>query len=167
MSDETSARFSLPLLRAGQAQKEMSHNEALTAIDLLVHGAVVATGLDTPPASPVPGECWVVGDSPGGAWSGQGAALAGWTSGGWRFVAPVEGMTLWSAGDGTIARFSGGDWQIGELRGTELILGGDVVVGSRQAAISDPAGGVTIDSETRTAIGAILTALRNHGLIES
>ena len=32
MSDETSARLELPLLAPGQAQKEMTHNEALTTL---------------------------------------------------------------------------------------------------------------------------------------
>ena len=39
------------------------------------------------------------------------------------------------------------------------------VVGSQQAAIANPAGGLTIDAEARTAIGSILTALKTHGLI--
>lgn len=39
------------------------------------------------------------------------------------------------------------------------------VVGSQQAAITDPSGGTTVDSEARTAIGSILTTMRNHGLI--
>ena len=36
------ARWALPLLEAGQAQKEMGHNEALAAIDLLMTTAVLA-----------------------------------------------------------------------------------------------------------------------------
>ena len=35
MSD-TTARLRLPTLRAGQAQKELTHNEALTLLDLAV-----------------------------------------------------------------------------------------------------------------------------------
>jgi hypothetical protein len=167
MSDDTSARFSLPLLRAGQAQKEMSHNEALTVLDLLVQGSVVAAGVNTPPADPAPGECWIVGAAPTGAWNGQAGVLAGWTGGGWRFVAAVEGMALWSAGDRAFALYSAGDWLVGEIRGTKLVVDGDTVVRARQPAIADPAGGSVADAESRTAVIAILTALRTHGLIES
>jgi hypothetical protein len=41
------------------------------------------------------------------------------------------------------------------------------VIENQQAVIADPAGGATIDAEARTAIIAILTALRAHGLIET
>ena len=89
MSDgSTSARLGLPLLAPGQAQKEMTHNEALAAIDLALAASVRAVGLDAPPLSPTPGESWIVGASPTGAWAGQAGALAGWTAGGWRFVRP-------------------------------------------------------------------------------
>ena len=39
------------------------------------------------------------------------------------------------------------------------------VVGSQQATIANPTGGVTIDAEARTAVISILTALKAHGLI--
>lgn len=165
MSDDASARLGLPLLRAGQAQKEMSHNEALTLLDLLAQPAVVATGIDTPPLAPDPGDCWIVGTAPSGAWAGHGGALAGWTAGGWRHVAPREGMSAWSAADGAFARFSGGAWQLGAVRGDRLVLAGDAVVGPRGAAIAAPSGGATVDAEARSAIGALLAALRTHGLI--
>jgi hypothetical protein len=42
---------------------------------------------------------------------------------------------------------------------------GTQVVTTRQAAITNPTGGATIDAEARTAIGSILTAMRTHGLI--
>jgi hypothetical protein len=39
------------------------------------------------------------------------------------------------------------------------------VVGSQQATIANPAGGVIIDAESRVAIASIITALKAHGLI--
>jgi len=41
------------------------------------------------------------------------------------------------------------------------------VVGPQGSPVADPSGGSTVDSEARTAIGAILSALRAHGLIET
>lgn len=167
MSDEYTARYGLPLLRAGQAQKEMSHNEALTLLDVLVQGSVEAVGLDIPPEGPGLGQCWAVGGTPTGVWSGHRHAVAAWTDGGWRFAPATEGMTVWSIDDGAYARFSDGGWHIGELCGTVVRIDGDPVIGPRQSPIADPAGGATMDSEARSAIAAILTAMRTHGLIGS
>jgi hypothetical protein len=70
------------------------------------------------------------------------------------------------ASDGDVGEFRGGAWEIGLLRGDAVVIGGEQVIGSRAAAIADPAGGATVDNEARTAIDAILDALREHGLIE-
>jgi hypothetical protein len=39
------------------------------------------------------------------------------------------------------------------------------VVGARAAAVEDPSGGATVDTEARAAITAMLERLREHGLI--
>lgn len=167
MSDDITARLALPLLQPGQAQKELWHNEALTLLDLLVQPVVLAVGLDTPPTAPGAGDAWIVGPAPSGAWSGLPGQLAAWSVAGWRFAAPIEGMAVWSVADGACARFAAGGWTVGMLHGTTLLLGGDAVVGPRRGAIADAAGGAVIDAEARSAISAILAALRGHGLIES
>lgn len=43
--------------------------------------------------------------------------------------------------------------------------GGVQVVGARQAAVSPPVGGGTVDAEARTAINALISRLQAHGLI--
>ena len=160
-----SARLGLPLLQAGQAQKELVHNEALSLIDLAVQPSVVAVGVDVPPAAPVIGACWVVGAAPSGAWAGQAQAIAGWTAGGWRFVGARRGMTLWREDLATMMRHDGTGWQVADLAGGQVVIGGDVVVRGRGAAIPASAGGTVIDTEARTTITAILGAMRAHGLI--
>jgi hypothetical protein len=49
-----------PLLQAGQAQKELTHNEALALIDMLLHAQVESMTVATPPGGAVVGQCWVV-----------------------------------------------------------------------------------------------------------
>lgn len=166
MSDERSPRLALPLLQPGQAQKETDHNEALTLLDIAAQAAVLAVGLDNPPVDPAPGECWIVGTAPTGAWNGYVGALAGWTAGGWRFVAPTPGMTAWSIADDMSARYEAGTWWLGEIRAERVLIDGVQVLGPRGSAIPDPAGGVSVDAEARAAISAMLNALRSHGLIE-
>ncbi|HWV00163.1 MAG TPA: DUF2793 domain-containing protein [Devosia sp.] len=107
----------------------------------------------------------MVGSVPTGDWVGNAGALAGWTADGWRFVAAAEGMTVWVADRAIAARYVGGAWVAGNLAGQQVSIEGVKVVGAQGAAILDPAGGTTIDAEARAAIGAILAALRGHGLI--
>lgn len=162
-----SARLSLPFLSAGQAQKEFFHNEALQTLDLIVAAAVEEPPRSTPPASPVEGACYIVEASSAGAWAGKSQWLAGFTGGGWRFIAPLEGMSAYVKATGAWAVYRAGEWELGTLRGLNLVLGGVQVVGGRQAAITTPIGGSIIDVAGRAAISQILSALRAHGLIES
>jgi hypothetical protein len=164
MTDAT-PRFALPLLEPGQAQKEMFVNEAMTRLDVAVQAAA-AGPLDAPPTDRQPGECWIVGDAPSGEWAGHAREVAGWTAGGWRFVAPREGMRLWLAPERGFALFSEDAWRIGHAHG-KLFVEGRQVVGLRSAAIPEPEGGMVVDGEARAAIVAVLEALRGHGLIDT
>jgi hypothetical protein len=127
----TTARFALPLLHPGQAQKELFHNEALVLADALVQPCVEAIGLNTPPTDPAAGQCWIIGESPAGEWAGSARALALWTAGGWRFIPPREGMTAWVAADALGARYTGGAWRNGQLTAARLEIDGEQVVGPR------------------------------------
>ena len=165
MGDMHTPRLALPLLQPGQAQKEMLVNEAVSRLDIAVQGTAVAAAVDAPPVAPDPGDCWIVGTSPGGDWAGHAHEIAGWTSSGWIFVQPREGMQLWIGSTANVALFKGGAWRLGELHG-KLFVEGDQVVGSRGSAIVEPAGGSTVDAEARAVIASVLDALRAHGLIE-
>lgn len=158
-------RLGLPFLSAGQAQKEFAHNEALQTLDLAVAPAVEQAALQDPPASPTLGSCYIVGDSPTGAWVGKSQNLAGFTSGGWRFVPALEGLAVYVKAEAQAAYYRAGTWEMGVLRGSSLVIGGDQVVGGRAGAIPSPSGGATVDSQARSTIDDILGALRQHGLI--
>jgi hypothetical protein len=164
MSDQTS-RFKLPLLVPGQAQKELFHNEALTRVDIALHASVRGSAA-VPPAAPVEGESWVVGEAAGGAWAGKHGSLASWTSGGWRYVAPEVGMRVWDSSAGYWSYWSGSAWLAGEVPASRIVVGGHQVVGSRQPHVPNPSGGTIIDAEARAAVSAVIAALMQHGLIE-
>lgn len=166
MSDSTTPRLALPLLAAGQAQKEMSHNEALVRVDLCLHGRAVAAEAEIPPEDPAPGQCWILGSDPEGEWAGHAGEVAGWTEGGWRFLTPCEGMRLWLGADAGFALFSDGNWGFGEAHG-RLIVEGLQVVGPRVEAIAEPSGGTVVDAEARATILAVLNAMRAHGLVDT
>jgi len=165
MTDSTTPRLTLPLVQPGQAQKEMTVNEALARLDIAVQAAVAGTGVDTPPALPSPGACWLIGSAPTGVWAGHAHEVAGWTSSGWIFVPPREGMQLWLGSIGGNARFLDGEWHFGKTHG-KVFVEGDQVVGSRGESIAEPSGGSMVDAEARAAIVSVLEAMRTHGLID-
>lgn len=105
---ETSSRLGMPYLQQGQAQKHVTHNEALELLDLLVQLTVEAFEAQTPPAAPEDGQVWALGPEPEGAWTGYPSALAAWSNGGWLFVPPATG---WRAACGdTLRVWTGSAW---------------------------------------------------------
>lgn len=164
---DSTQRLSLPFIVPGQAQKELYHNEALQMLDTIVAAAVEQPPGNDPPNPPVVATSFIVGTSPTGDWSGNANAIATYTSAGWRFAAPVEGMVVWIRSASLFANYEGGTWQIGTLYGVKVLINGVQVVGPQAAAIVDPTGGTTADTEARSAISSILAALRQHGLIAS
>jgi uncharacterized protein DUF2793 len=160
-------RLGVPLLSPGQAQKEFFHNEALQTFDTLVAAASEEPPRASPPTAPALGACYIIADSPTGAWTGKAQCIAAFTSGGWRFITPFEGVTVYIRSTSTCAAYRAGAWEVGVLRGTNIVLGGQQVVGSRLAAISSASGGTTVDSQARSVIDQILAAMRQHGLIET
>ena len=163
---DTSARFALPLILPGQAQKEVFHNEALALLDGALHPCVAGDPTAELPADPAPGESWIVESGATGAWAGKTGNLATWTVGGWRFTAPVPGMTVWNIDAGYRLAWTGAAWSQGEWPVSALIIGGQQVVGSRLETVPSPSGGTIIDAEARVALDAVIVALRTHGLIE-
>jgi hypothetical protein len=160
-------RLKLPLLAAAQAQKEMTHNEALALADVAIQTVVVAVAPASVPAAPVIGQCWIVGSAPTGAWAGQADAIACWTSGGWRFLAAFEGFHAWSLTDGVMARRTASGWVVGTLTAAKLSIGGQQVVGARQPRVFPPSGGGIIDVQARAAIAGLIAGLEMHGLFSA
>src|SRR3546814_17875869 len=109
------ARFQPPLLAAPQAQKEVTHNEALPLLDALVQPVVEAGPQNSPPLAPAVGQCWLVGAAPTAEWSEAAGTIALWTAGGWRFAAPFAGMRLLRLSDHAWLRCEESGWsgQIG------------------------------------------------------
>ena len=105
---ENSPRLAMPFMQQGQAQKHVTHNEALEILDLLVQLTVAAFGAEDPPADPQDGQVWALGDAPTAAWEGQAGMLAAWANGGWLFLAPRPG---WRAALGDDVRvWTGAGW---------------------------------------------------------
>jgi Protein of unknown function (DUF2793) len=107
---ETTGRLDLPLIMPSQAQKHVTHNEALTLLDGIIHLVITAAGLLSPPVGAPPDAVYLTGTPAAGAWFGQDAKLALNTAAGWRFAAPVRGMTALFAADASVRIFDQNSW---------------------------------------------------------
>jgi Protein of unknown function (DUF2793) len=158
-------RLGLPFLSAGQAQKEIFVNESLQALDFLVAGCVEEPPRNDPPNAPAVGACYIVDAAPTGAWAGNPFSIAAYSSVGLRLISPEEGMTFIVRSDGTVAVYRAGVWEVGNVRASSLMIGGQQVVGSQADPIASASGGATVDAEARAVLDQILVAMRQHGLI--
>ena len=107
---DTTPRLNLPYIAPQQAQKQVTYNEAMRMLDLLVHPVVKSRTIATPPGSPAPGEAYLVAASPTGAWAGKAGKLAAFVDGGWTFHAPLDGWLLYVEDDDEFIQRRAGTW---------------------------------------------------------
>lgn len=103
-------RLALPYIAQGQAQKEVTHNDALVRLDALVDLYILDRDLADPPGSPTDGDAYIVAASPTGAWAGQAGNIAYLIDGAWRFYVPVKGLVAYVADEQTIIVFTASGW---------------------------------------------------------
>lgn len=157
---ENSARLELPLLHAGQAHKELTHNMALLRLDALVHAAVVADDCLSPPAAPSAGQCWIVPQAGAAAWAMPAGSIAAFTGQGWLVIAPQAGMWLWIHSRKKFCWHDGTNWQ---ATGLPCVLSASWHEDSG-TAWDAPIAGETIDAAARQKIDEIINFLKSHGL---
>ena len=102
--------LSLPLMQASQAQKHVTHNEALMQLDLLVQLSVADRTRTTPPASPAEGQRHIVAAAPIAAWAGQAGKVALWLDGAWQFSTPLTGWRAWVVAEALEIAYDGTAW---------------------------------------------------------
>ena len=111
MSD-LSPRLSMPFLLPAQAQKHVTHNEALSRLDALVQAAAASRSVTAPPASPAAGDSYIVPSGATGAWAGQAAALAVHDGVAWSFITPRPGWRVHVVDEGLGLVWTGTGWVI-------------------------------------------------------
>ncbi|SMC53633.1 DUF2793 domain-containing protein [Primorskyibacter flagellatus] len=109
---EVSPVLSLPYIAPAQAQKHVTHNEALRVLDALVQPTVASRTAGDPPASPLHGDRYVVGPSASGLWAAHAGDLALFEEGlGWSFFAAKHGWVVHVRDEDILCAFDGSDWQ--------------------------------------------------------
>ena len=142
--DSSTPRFSLPLLYAGQSQKELYVNEGFFLADALMHCAIESESA-TPPTSPVDGQSWLIATGASGVWAGEAGKLACHQGGHWILVQPTNGMVILNKATGQLIRRVGGVWKA-------------------PTAPAQPSGGTVVDSQARDSINLLLQKLRDAGI---
>jgi hypothetical protein len=97
----------MPLLSAGQAQKEITHNEALILLDSLICGCCAGAPSNDPRKLQKLGcpTLWYCAYGRLGRTAKRTGVL---DRSGWRFVAPFEGLQVTDRSNGRVWRFASG-----------------------------------------------------------
>ena len=67
---ETTSRLALPYIMAAQAQKHVTHNEALRLLDGLIQMSVINSTSTNPPSTPSEGDAYIVKAPATSEWTG-------------------------------------------------------------------------------------------------
>ncbi|MEH3144413.1 MAG: DUF2793 domain-containing protein [Methylobacterium frigidaeris] len=106
---EATPLLALPLLAAAQAQKHVTHNEALTALDTLVQLAVLDKDRTAPPAGPAEGDRYLVASAaPTDAWSGWAGRVVRFQDGAWLSFVPRPGWVAYVADEDALYAYGAG-----------------------------------------------------------
>ena len=108
---QTSPILSLPYIQPAQAQKHVTHNEALRVLDAITQLSVISASLTEAPAQAAAGDRYIVAENATGVWAGQDAAVAVWVDNTWQFFAPITGWRADDNSSGEELRFDGTNWQ--------------------------------------------------------
>lgn len=98
----------MPYILPSQAQKHVTHNEALRLLDAVVHLSVKSRNRAEAPETPASGDRYLVA---AGAWAGKGGAIASFIDGGWLFVTPAIGWQAYVEDEASLLVFDGILWK--------------------------------------------------------
>lgn len=107
---DTTAHLALPFIMASQAQKHVTHNEALRLLDGIVQLSVIDRDLTDPPAGPVEGDRYIPASGAAGLWTGWDGSIAYWIDGAWMRILPAPGWLAWVVDEAQAVVWTGSAW---------------------------------------------------------
>jgi Protein of unknown function (DUF2793) len=118
-----SPNLTLPFLDAAQAQKHVTHNDALRVLDALVQPAVLSRMLTSPPGTLADGDRYIVPAGATGAWTAQTGKIAAYQDGAWAFYGPRTGWIAWVTAETALLIYSSGVWGplLGSLQNLAMV----------------------------------------------
>ena len=129
--DET-PNLELPYIMPSQAQKHVTHNEAIRMLDAVVQLSVEDRDLSAAPGSPTDGDRYIVKAAGSGSWSGKDNLIAAYQDNAWNFYQPVEGWLCWVVDEDKLLAWDGSNWS--EVSGGAVSVNPTPLVGINATA---------------------------------
>jgi hypothetical protein len=112
---DASPILGLPYIQPSQAQKHVTHNEALRLLDVAVQLTVQSRALTSPPLIPAQGGLWLVAPGASGVWAGQEGRIALWDEGQWAYFDARIGWRAQVLDEGLAVVFTPSGWALPAL----------------------------------------------------
>ncbi len=141
---DNTANLQLPYILAAQAQKHVTHNEAVRMLDAIVQLSVLDRDLGVAPAAPVDGDRYIITAGASGDWSGKDNNIAAWQDGAWMFYVPQEGWLTWVMDEDVLLVWDGAVWNLvssgsGSVNPTPLVGINATADTSNRLSVASPA----------------------------
>ena len=108
---ESTPLLNLPFIMAAQAQKHVTHNDALLGLDALVQLSVLSRAFADPPATPLEGDRYLIAASATGDWAGMEGSIGAFQDAVWQFHLPMPGWRAWIADEARFLVYDGTQWR--------------------------------------------------------
>jgi hypothetical protein len=113
----------LELIAAGQAQKHVSINDALIALDALAQLKATSRTQTAPPPAPTDGETYIVPTGATGGFAGHAGDVAVFDGGSWRFYVPSDGWRCYVVAEQSLFVRTTGQWVLAAMPNMPTQLG--------------------------------------------
>lgn len=107
---EQSANLALPYIAAAQAQKHVTHNEAIRRLDAFVQLVLESATATAPPSALSDGARWFVPPGATGVFAGRAGMIAAYEAGAFDFLPVAQGFLAFIRDEGRLAVFDGVAW---------------------------------------------------------
>lgn len=147
---EQTNHLKLPYILPSQAQKHVTHNEALRMLDAVVQLAVIARDYTHPDPTAQEGDRYIVPTDAGGDWALHTQKLAAFNDGSWYYFTPQAGWLCYVKNESKLLIFNGNEWQ-------------DLVGNSDISATEMLGINASADETNRLAVSSAATLLNHAG----
>ena len=118
--DDQTPNLSLPFIMPSQAQKHVTHNEAIRRLDALVQMVAESRTLIDPPETPANGAVFLIPAGATGVWENRENSTAVFQDGTFVYLLPKEGWRVYVKGEGFFF-YDGAEWKTFATGGTSSV----------------------------------------------